>query len=108
MPRTRLPARKDSNQHEGEKAFLKACWSISDTHAVGCRLLVDGTATGALDLFVAKCGVTILVEFKVGKSKLNPAETVFFDNWQGEKIVARDIGQALGDCEKILEKYVPF
>lgn len=108
MPRGYSPSKKDSNQLSGEKAFIKAGWSVSDTHAVGCRLLKDGTAIGALDNFVAKYDVTILVEWKVGKSKLNPAETVFYDNWRGEKIIGRTPEQAIADCEKILEKYIPF
>ena len=108
MPRGYAPSKKDGNQNELEKVFIISGYSVSDTHAVGTRLLKDGTASGALDMFVAKHGVTILVECKVGEARLNPAESAFFNAWRGEKIIARDIDHALDECEMIMRRWIPF
>jgi hypothetical protein len=108
MPRGNAPSKKDGNQKLIEDTFSQCGWSVSDTHAVGTRLLTNGRAIGALDLFVSKYGMTILIECKMNKGKLNPAESVFYEAWQGEKIIARDVQQALDECELIVRKHIPY
>ena len=52
--------------------------------------------------------MTILVECKVGRAKLNLAESAFFNAWRGEKIVAREVDRALDECEMIMRRWIPF
>jgi Holliday junction resolvase-like predicted endonuclease len=106
MPRTYRPARKDANHAEVVEALRFAGWSISDTSAVGTR--DTDPPSGALDLFAAKCGITVLVEVKQPREKMNAKEQAFFDEWQGEKIVSYGGQDAVDKLNFILAKYIPF
>lgn len=72
--------RADENQPEVVNGLREAGYSVCDIHIVGC---------GVPDLIVARDGKTVLVEVKrTWLSPMSEDEHVFFQTWQGDKIVA--------------------
>lgn len=109
MPRTFRPAKKDINHAQIVQALRRCGWAVADTSSVGVKVNERAhTVNGALDMFCSKAGVTVLVEVKTGAAKLNEAEQMFFDNWQGDKCVAHDSEEAVNLCEGILATRIPF
>jgi Holliday junction resolvase len=88
----RRAARVDANQAAIVRDLRKAGVSVLDLSSVG---------QGAPDLACGFKGRTVLVEIKDGDKppsaqKLTPQQVAFHNGWQGEAVVVKDIGEALG------------
>lgn len=67
--------RKDGNHNAIKKAFELHGFTCAETHNVGA---------GVPDLIVAKDGITVLVEIKIGeKATFTPAQVEFWARWKG-------------------------
>jgi Holliday junction resolvase len=78
----RRAAKIDVNQPELVKAFRTLGCSVTPLAAVG---------KGVPDLLVAWCGVTMLVEVKAPKGKETEDQLRFFEGWQGQIFIVRDV-----------------
>jgi len=77
----------DKNQREIVMALRKVGASVIHLHTVG---------NGCPDLLVGFRGENFLIEVKLGKGKLTPAQKTLHTTWQGLKIgVARTVEEAL-------------
>lgn len=94
MPRTRRPAKVDSNQPAIVEALRRAGASVRSTAMVG---------DGFPDLAVGILGATFLVEIKGERGKLSPAEEKFFDAWTGHVVIIRTPEQAIDfvNCKRM-------
>ena len=93
MPRTFAPAKKDTTQPAIEAAFVRAGWSICDTHALGRQ---------APDMFVSKRRTTIAIECKTGKRKRAAHQVEWEQSWQGHYLTGNDPLKLLEWAEAIL------
>jgi len=67
-----------------------ACAAECDAEflAWGCSLVtLDATGDGVPDRIVAIAGVDQLVEYKVPKAPMRPAQVVFIAHWRGRPVV---------------------
>ena len=78
--------RRDHNQLEIIKAFETMGCSVFDLSHVG---------GGMCDLLVGLVGINLLVEVKKPRGTLTPAQTDFFLEWRGQKVIITNQGEAV-------------
>jgi hypothetical protein len=86
---TRYASRIDANQPEIVDAFRKLGCSVKLSHGVGA---------GWPDTAVGFGGLTLLVEIKSGKGKLNDRQLEWLEDWTGGHYVVRN----LDDVERLV------
>jgi hypothetical protein len=82
----RRNAKVDNNHSEVVAAFRKL--GASD-------LSLANLGRGVPDLLVAWCGVTMLIEVKAPKGKETDDQLRFFEGWQGQIFIVRDVAGVL-------------
>lgn len=82
----RFAGQVDENQAFIAEGLRKAGRSVRILSAAG---------DGIPDLLVGYHGINYLLEVKIEKGKLTPAQKKFFDSWQGQAVVVRSLDQAL-------------
>ena len=78
----RRNAKVDANHPEIVAAFRRLGASV---------LSLANLGRGVPDLLVAWCGVTLLVEVKAPKGKETEDQLQFFEDWQGQIFIVRDV-----------------
>jgi hypothetical protein len=86
---TRYASRIDVNQPQIVEAFRKMGCSVKHMHTAG---------SGIPDLLCGYGGLTLLVEVKTEKGKLNPRQQEWLEDWTGGHYVVRN----LDDVERLV------
>ena len=82
----RRNAKVDANHSKIVAAFRELGVSV---------LSLANLGQGVPDLLVARCGVTMLVEVKAPKGKETEDQLRFFEGWQGQIFIVRDVAGVL-------------
>ena len=82
----RRNAKVDANHPEIVAAFRRLGASV---------LSLANLGRGVPDLLIAWCGVTMLVEVKAPKGKETEDQLRFFEGWQGQIFIVRDVNGVL-------------
>lgn len=83
--------RKDNNHNDITKTLSKMKISHKDTHMIG---------NGFPDLIIGFMGVNFLVEIKTNNGTLTDKEEDFFEFWEGDVILARNVVDVFNGISK--------
>lgn len=97
----RRAARVDANQPEIVAALRQSGCSVEHLHSVG---------GGVPDLLVGVQGLNLLIEVKDGSKppsarKLTPDQVEWHGKWQGQKVIASTVVEALQSVASFLSTY---